>query len=452
MKMSLPGKAGYGVASVGLSAIELMLQVYLLDLYILAGLSPASAGLAIALAVIWDAVSDPLMGAVMDNTAAKTLAGKRVPFMVAGSVLICFSFALLFSPPVGDSEEALFNYLLLSYLMVNTATTLFGVPYLSLINDLAGSERERASLFSWKIVFGSVGLLVGIGIPAYLAMGGPLDSVSSTLAARESSGLFLGALAALGCLATALRAFKGLKAQFAQTASSGDRLGLVGICKVFRYGMKAPFFVYLVIGFIAIAVSRSLNSSLAIPYYKSTLGYGEREIGWVLLLLTVMIILAAPAWVWVSGFKRKQFLFVSAALTLAGISAVVYPAIPSGVIYPALIVSVVGGGLVASIVLLDSLFSDFVELEKRAHGMDVSGLYYGVWRMLSKIARAIGIGFSGFFLAWIGYESGTTDQEESVERSIAWAFGPGVSVFLIIGSILIKRSEKYEEFRAAQSQ
>ena len=48
-----PTKAGYSYASVGLSAIELMLQVFLLELYILAGLAPSMAGLAIAIAVIW---------------------------------------------------------------------------------------------------------------------------------------------------------------------------------------------------------------------------------------------------------------------------------------------------------------------------------------------------------------------------------------------------------------
>ena len=50
-----PTKAGYGTASIGLGAVELMLQVYLLELYILAGLNPSLAGIAIAVAVFWDA-------------------------------------------------------------------------------------------------------------------------------------------------------------------------------------------------------------------------------------------------------------------------------------------------------------------------------------------------------------------------------------------------------------
>ena len=70
-------RAGYSFASIGLSAIELMLQVYLLELYIIAGLEPSLAGLAIATAVIWDAVSDPAMGIFSDKTPASSVKGSR---------------------------------------------------------------------------------------------------------------------------------------------------------------------------------------------------------------------------------------------------------------------------------------------------------------------------------------------------------------------------------------
>ena len=132
-----PTKAGYSFASVGLSAIELMLHVFLLELYILAGLAPSMAGLAIAIAVIWDAVSDPLMGILSDKTPASKIEGKRVPFLLTGAAIIGFAFYFLFSPPVESGPNALFANLLVWYLVVNTAMTLFSVPHLSVVNDLS---------------------------------------------------------------------------------------------------------------------------------------------------------------------------------------------------------------------------------------------------------------------------------------------------------------------------
>jgi len=107
-----------------------------------------------------------------------------------------------------------------------------------------------------------------------------------------------------------------------------------------------------------------------------------------------------------------------------------------------LLVASVGGLLVSSIVLLDSLFSDFVESEKDRQSRDVSGAYYGIWRMLSKVARALGIACSGLLLSAIGYEEGSLSQDYSTERAIAWAFGPGVAVFLGAGAFLISRARQ----------
>ncbi len=103
-----PTKAGYSFASVGLSAIELMLQVFLLELYILVGLSPSMAGLAIAIAVIWDAVSDPLMGILSDKTPRLKSRGSAFLISSLGQRLsvspFTFSSVLRLSPGQAPSS------------------------------------------------------------------------------------------------------------------------------------------------------------------------------------------------------------------------------------------------------------------------------------------------------------------------------------------------------------
>jgi GPH family glycoside/pentoside/hexuronide:cation symporter len=199
----------------------------------------------------------------------------------------------------------------------------------------------------------------------------------------------------------------------------------------------------LALGFIAIAVGRSFNSSLALPYYKTTLKLNEEQIGVILLVLTLFIIIAAPLWVHFSRKHGKARLFFVAVMSLAVLSAVVYPILPPKTLWPVLLLAGTGGILVASIVLLESLFSDLVEEEKSRQAKDVSGVYYGIWRMLSKVARALGIACSGLYLSLIGYEQGSLVQSPSIERSIAWAFGPGVAVFLAIGGLCIFRTRHY---------
>lgn len=434
-------KAGYSVASIGLSAIELMLQVYLLELYLLAGLEPSLAGTAIALAVVWDAISDPVMGVLSDKTPSKSLAGKRVPYLLAGSALIGIAFHFLFNPPVTSDQSALFNNLLVWYLVVNTASTLFSVPHLSVVNDLSGTKQERASFFGWRMALGSIGLLLGIGLPAYFAFQFPSNSIADTLQIRGATGFALGTITTIGCLLCSCAVWRTLKIKSASAPPNSS--SAYRTIDVLKQGIRSPLFCYLSFGFIAIAVGRSFNSSLALPYYKSTLMFSEEAIGTILLVLTVFIILAAPIWVHLSRYLRKSQLFVTAVILLALLSAIAYPLLRPNTLWPVLLLAGIGGILVASIVLLDSLFSDFIEEEKENQEKDVSGVYYGIWRMFSKIARALGIACSGFFLSLMGYEQGSLQQAASVERSIAWAFGPGVAAFLLLGGWAIFKTLNY---------
>ncbi len=438
--LSLPNQAGYGAAAVGIGAIEFLLQVYLLELYIVAGLNPSLAGLAIAIAVIWDALSDPAMGVLTDRSNARTIARKRTPYMYVGGAAIAISVALLFSPPANSAQSTLFTHLLIWYLIANTALTLFSVPYLTLVNDIGQSKDERAALFGSRLVFGSVGLLLGIGLPAYFASRYASSGVSETIQTRVDTGLTLALIAATLCFLSTASATRSLNRRNLNSTDSSSKSNY-SLRKVLQ-GIGDRRFIYLALGFVLIAVGRSLNASLALPYYRNTLGFSETQIGAALFTLTIAIILAAALWVKLARKRSKQSLFAVAVALLAILSTIAYPLLPREILWPVLIVALIGGVLVASVVLLESLFSDFVESRKTKGASDSSGAFYGLWRMLSKVARALGIACSGLLLSAIGYQEATLTQSDSVERAIAWLFGPGVAVFFVLGAWTIIRAPR----------
>ena len=75
------------------------------------------AGLAVAIALVFDAVSDPLTGSLSDNWRGRL--GRRHPFMYASAVPLAISFFLLFSPPEGLSEWGLFFWLATMVLLLS---------------------------------------------------------------------------------------------------------------------------------------------------------------------------------------------------------------------------------------------------------------------------------------------------------------------------------------------
>lgn len=76
------------------------------------------------IAKLWDAVTDPVMGFISDNTRSKW--GRRKPYMFWGGVSIIISIFLLFMPVTqwGMSTNGFIAYMLIMYLIWNTCSTL----------------------------------------------------------------------------------------------------------------------------------------------------------------------------------------------------------------------------------------------------------------------------------------------------------------------------------------
>ena len=104
----------------GLVGAEVLVELYLLKFYNVAvGLPSFYTALALGIAMVWDAVSDPLMGEISDQTAHP--AGRRRPYLLPGALALAVTLAVIFNPPVMGSTAAKFLFLLASYLGITTA-------------------------------------------------------------------------------------------------------------------------------------------------------------------------------------------------------------------------------------------------------------------------------------------------------------------------------------------
>ncbi len=167
VKLKMSEKLAFSVGELyGSGATSLVASVYLVFL-VLNGLSATAAASIIMLAKLWDAVTDPAMGIISDNTRTKW--GRRRPYLFVGAFLLIFSLAMLFMPlhTVKSNAFKYFIYML-SYLIYNTLSTMINVPYLAMAAELTTNYYEKNKMNVIRQAFSMVSGGISAGVPIFL--------------------------------------------------------------------------------------------------------------------------------------------------------------------------------------------------------------------------------------------------------------------------------------------
>ena len=153
------------------------------------GLSPAWAGIAMSVSVVWEAIFEPIMGHISDNTRSRW--GRRHVYMLFGGILMAVcSYMIWFVPEVfRASQLSTLGYVISINLVLRTGLTMFFIPYMALGFEMCADYQGRARIQSirqilnmvanfvgpalaWSIFFQDQGTIRGTIVPVnYLHMG-----------------------------------------------------------------------------------------------------------------------------------------------------------------------------------------------------------------------------------------------------------------------------------------
>lgn len=147
-----------------------------------------------------DAIADPLVGYLSDNTESRF--GRRSIFMLLGGLPLSISMILYFFPVV-SSELASFIYFTLIGSIYFIAYTLVGGPYNSLVADLSENDEESVNLSTaqsvFRLVFTAIPMMLSGKMIEYFK-----DRFNSELLGFRMTVIIFSVLAALGVYACAL--------------------------------------------------------------------------------------------------------------------------------------------------------------------------------------------------------------------------------------------------------
>lgn len=465
----IPGKEKlcYGIGGfMDGGAVALMSCIMLKYMTSALGIAMAVASTIMMVAKIWDAITDPLMGFISDNTRGRW--GRRKPYMVVGGALVVVALLMLFLPvrSWGVSVGGCTAYVLIFYLVWNTVSTLTQVPYCSMSGDISPSFRERNNANTVKLVFTSLSSGICYVVPlvlieaminkdGYLFMSN-ISPVTFWLCVSLGFGiLFGGGLIICGIFVKERVNVNTPKVKFN--------------FKQFVNNYVEPYknrsYRWHIAMYCTAFMCMDMISALAV-YYATDVWHGYKLFGmdfsslFIVGPLMVAAVIIFPLGRILMDKKSKQFVFRMGLpfYILGGIMFIVMdPSWTPPILVP-VVSFIMGLGFGGAQMMPWMIFPDTVDVAELATGKRPTGTYSGMMTLARKVAGAFAVGMVGWIIGGAGYIENTTgdasayiEQPESALLAIKLVMGIAIAVFITLAMISSFRykvtSEKLKRIR-----
>ncbi len=413
------------------------------------GISGSLVGIAMAIASLWDGVSDPFVGYLSDNTRNKFF-GRRLGYMLFGSFAIALLNILIWTMPSSLSQAGKFIWLLLSMLAIETANTFFGTPYAALGIDLAPDYNEQSKVQGYKTMFSIVGMImpsvlmyffmpsISIGIQTQFSQEGYINIayVNSALA------LICGSLVVFGTLKPVQRANRVAMLSFKK-----EKFNLGQLMSGYFEVLKKRDFRSVILGYSAALIASAFLTSVGMHLFTYCYHFSSPQISMLLIALFGGAIASQPLWLHVSKrLDKKQALIISLSLIVLGIAltfltflfrSYATPDVMFFYVLPCIIFCGLGAGAMYSLPM--SMYADVVTLEMYKTGKNNAGAYSGFFTFTYNLANSIALLIIGFLLDLIKFDSTQPVQAMSVQNGLGLIVLCGCSIALALSITLFSK-------------
>jgi GPH family glycoside/pentoside/hexuronide:cation symporter len=400
----------YGLGSFGLESLYKVFVGFYTFYYIdKLGLVVAMAAIINVIYAIWDAVNDPVVGFLSDNT--RTRWGRRRPWLLIGLPAYAGILVLVYAVPAPFLlGNALFWYALVIFFLFEAAYTIMSVNYAALFPELFQGFRERARAGPYYQGFSMLGELVGFAIPplVYARFGFVPMAISFAIIA----GIFL--------VPAIIHNKEDPRALKAPPLDLKDAFGEV---------LKDRPFLLFTIAVTFLTFTTGMYT-LATPFWvKYTLSASPQVTSLIFATVFTVAILSVSIWgrlVRTLGIKRSWLW----SIAVMAASAIIL-GLASNLVLGAIGAAVAGVGLGGVKVCREMIVANYVDRNLKRTGHRREGIYYSLLRVigkLSKILESLALVLLGLLFGYVSGENPGSQPEN--------AFRFLISVFPLVFSVI----------------
>ena len=397
-KLTFREKYSYGIGALGKDLAYAIVSTYLMVYFTDAvGLNPAFVGTLFLVARLWDAVNDPAMGMIVDNTRSKF--GKFRPWIFIGTVLNAVVIVFLFRKP--DLEGLpLYAYFSIMYILWGMTYTIMDIPYWSMIPTLATTKEDREKISVVPRIFASLGGLTvttfGIALVNKLGNGNQIKGF-------EYFALGIVIIFIISTIVTCINVKEKTQVQV-----NNEKVNIKQAFNILKQNDQLLVFIGIV---LAYNLAMQLAGGAAIYYFKYVAGkeslfslysfFKVAEIGGLMLFPVVT-----------RKIGRQQVFRVATILPMFGlitlfISGLIAPQSILFISVSAVLLNLGSGFLLGSTTVM---LADIVDYGEYKLGSRNESIIFSAQTLLVKLASALSGWLIGVGLSLIGYVAGAAVQ------------------------------------------
>ncbi len=415
--LTIREKIAYGLGDTASNIIFQTVMMFLLIFYTdVVGLSPALVGTLFLVVRLFDAITDPLMGAMADRT--KTQWGQFRPYLLWLAVPFGIISVMAFTTP-DFTYNGKVVYGFVTYTLLLIAYTAINIPYSALGGVLTVEPSERVSVQSYRFVLGMLGGLIvaacTLPLVEWFGDGDKAKGYQLTMIAMSLLGVIL-----------FLLCFKGTKERVSppveQKSSFFDDLGSLWKNDQWRILCLAGLFLL---------TGQVLRATLAIYYVKYVLDL-EQHITLFITLGMIGSILGCGLAQSLAKKVCKIKAYITLQLIAASICIISYFVPKEFDIAAFALFFFWSFFLQMATPLLWAKMADTIDYGHWKTGIRITGMIYSAVVFFIKLGVAFGGAFAGWLLAYYGYQA-DVEQTEAAKEGILLSF----TVYPALGSILV---------------
>ena len=424
----------FAAVAVPIAGAGLPIAVYLPSFYATEfGLSLPLIGLVLLLGRSWDAISDPLIGALSDRTRSRF--GRRRPWIAVGGVLFGAASAALFFPPSGVGAAYLGGVLFAFYL----GWTMVQIPLLAWSGELSPSYHERTRIATFHQVMNASALLLVLVLPTVVDQIRPTDA-----------RLRLGVMGAF-ILVTLVPALVATLTAFPEQPQPPRPRQRMDFRRAAALVFGETLLLRVLASDFAVTVGQTIRGTLIVFFVVHYMGRPAWASG-LFLFQFVFGVFAGPIWLRIGYRFGKHRTAVLGELAQVAINLGLLCVTPQAM--PLLLALTLAQGLAqgSGNLMLRSMVADIADQHRLTAGVDRTGLYFSVFSLSGKSATAVAAGIALPLLAWLGFDPKGANDEGALE-GLKYVFALGPAIAHLASAALIYRfgldEARHREIRAA---